>query len=170
MEIKKITCPGCGATFESNKNISFCSYCGSKLFFDNGNKNINYNYKTEDVAKIKEIEVNRELELNKREEEARNLKKADKTMLLILLVLVIMFIFLGVMAKIESDTNKSEEEKLQGIVNEIYIDIENEDYEKALIKANSLYYTRGGTESQITKKWNSTRDSIIKIIEEKMKE
>lgn len=71
------------------------------------------------------------------------------------------------MAKIESNTNKLEEEKLQGIVSDIYVDIENGDYEKALIKANSLYYTRGGTESQTTKKWNSTRESLIQLIEEK---
>ena len=55
MEVKELKCPACGAKIESDKKVSFCSYCGSKLFLDDGSKNINY--KTEDIAKIKEIEV-----------------------------------------------------------------------------------------------------------------
>jgi len=65
MEIKKLKCPECGANFESDEKVSFCSYCGAKLYFDDGTKTVNYNYKTEDVAKIKEIETNKEIELKK---------------------------------------------------------------------------------------------------------
>ena len=71
MEIKKLTCPECGANFESDEKVSFCSHCGAKLFFDDGNKNINYNYKTEDVAKIKEIEFKKEKELQNRKDEPK---------------------------------------------------------------------------------------------------
>ena len=80
MELKKLKCPECGANFESDEKVSFCSYCGAKLYFDDGTRNINYNYnyKTEDIAKIREIEVNRELELNKRQEE----KKGNKNFLI----------------------------------------------------------------------------------------
>lgn len=47
MEIKSFKCPQCGANLD-NKNVSFCSYCGAKLYFDDGSKNINY--KIEDIA------------------------------------------------------------------------------------------------------------------------
>lgn len=64
MEYKSFKCPECGANID-NINASFCSSCGVKLHFNDGSKNINYNIKTEDIAKIKEVELNREIELNK---------------------------------------------------------------------------------------------------------
>lgn len=74
MEIKKLKCPECGANFESDEKVSFCSHCGAKLYFDDGTKDINYNYnyKTEDVAKIKEVEANKEIELKRMEESSRS--------------------------------------------------------------------------------------------------
>lgn len=74
MEIKKLTCPECGANFESDEKVSFCSHCGAKLFFDDGKKtvNYNYNYKNEDVSKIKEVEANKEIELKKIEMEDKH--------------------------------------------------------------------------------------------------
>lgn len=72
MEIKKLNCPECGASFESNEKVSFCSHCGAKLFFDDGNKNININYKNEDVSKIKEVEANKEIEIKKMEMEDKH--------------------------------------------------------------------------------------------------
>lgn len=162
MEIKKLTCPECGASFEGNEKVSFCSHCGAKLFFDNGDKNINYNYKTEDIAKIKEIEF-------KKEKELQNRKDEPKIWLSLLIVFIICFGLLGIMAIIEQKKDESIETELQSTVNEIYVDIENGNYDKALVKANSLYYTGAGSESQTAKKWNSTRESLIKLIEEKMK-
>lgn len=165
MEIKKLKCPECGANFESNQKVSFCSYCGAKLFFDDGTKTINYNYKTEDVAKIREIEVNRELELNKRQEE----KKGNKNFLIGMILFIAIFIigFASLFGGIKNESDKQEKE-LQSLVNEIYIDINNGNYDSALIKANSLHYTADWSH-EIEEKWNDTRESLIKIIEGKMK-
>lgn len=165
MELKKLRCPECGANFESNEKVSFCSYCGAKLFFDDGTKTINYNYKKEDVAKLKEIEVNRELELNKRQEESRSQKKVGIGLIVFLAIFIIAFtsFFNGI--KKESDL---QEKELQGIINEIYIDINEGNYETALIKAKSLHYTADWS-SEIEEKWDDTRKALIKIIEEKMK-
>lgn len=68
MQLKKLRCPECGANFESDEKISFCSHCGTKLFWDDGSKNINIHYKNEDIAKIKEVEANKEIELEKMKE------------------------------------------------------------------------------------------------------
>lgn len=167
MEIKKLKCPECGANFESDEKVSFCSHCGAKLFFDDGTKtvNYNYNYKTEDVAKIREIEVNRELELNKRQEESCSQKKVGLCMILFFVIFIIGFGFLFMGIKKGSD---SQEKELQSIVNEIYIDINAGNYESALIKAKSLHYTADWSQ-EIEEKWDDTRESLIKIIEEKMK-
>lgn len=164
MELKILKCPECGASFESNDKVSFCSHCGTKLFFDDGTQNINYNYKMEDVAKIKEIEVNKELELNKRQEELRSQKKVGLGLILFFVIFIIGFSSLFMVIKKGSD---SQERELQSIVNEVYVDINAGNYESALIKANSLHYTADWS-SEIEEKWNDTRESLIKIIEEKM--
>lgn len=166
MELKKLRCPECGANFESDEKVSFCSHCGAKLYFDDGTKNINYNYnyKTEDMAKIKEIEVNRELELNKRQEE----KKSNKNFLIGMILFIAIFIigFASLFNGIKKGSD-SQEKELQSIVNEIYADINAGNYESALIKAKSLHYTADWSH-EIGEKWNDTRESLIKIIEEKM--
>ena len=120
MELKKLKCPECGANFESDEKVSFCCHCGAKLFFDDGTKtvNYNYNYKTEDVAKIREIEVNRELELNKRQEESCSQKKVGLCMILFFVIFIIGFCFLFMGIKKGSD---SQEKELQSIVNKFIL-------------------------------------------------
>ena len=72
MEVKSLKCPSCGAIIECNEKVSFCSYCGAKLFIDDGSKNININLKNEDVSKIKEIEAKKEIELKRIELEDKH--------------------------------------------------------------------------------------------------
>lgn len=164
MKILSLKCPQCGASLES-ENSSYCSYCGARLYFDNGSKNININYKNEDVAKIKEIEVNRELELNKRQGE---IKHQNKLWIIALLCVVLMIVLPNIAFMPEENKSKAQEKELQSIANEIYIDINAGNYETALIKAKSLHYTAGWSH-EIEEKWDDTREALIKIIEEKMK-
>lgn len=44
------------------------------------------------------------------------------------------------------------------------IDIKNEDYEEAYVKANSLYYTSDWS-NEIKNKWDNTKKSVIEQIE-----
>lgn len=163
MELKTLKCPECGASFEGSEKISFCSHCGAKLFFDDGTKtvNYNYNYKTEDVARIREIEVNRELELNKRQEESVEWKKFVIGVIAVVAFFVILFMSIY-------NKSKSQERELQSIVDSIYVDINAGNYDSALIKAKSLYLTDVWSNEQ-EEKWNSTRESLIQLIEEKKK-
>ena len=103
MELKILKCPECGASFESDNKVSFCSHCGAKLFLDDGTKtvNYNYNYKNEDVAKIKEIEVNKEIQLNKMKENSRFVdQKFLLGVLLFLILVIVSFMFLVYRRKI----------------------------------------------------------------------
>lgn len=167
MQLKKLRCPECGANFESDEKVSFCSHCGAKLFLDDGTKtvNYNYNYKTEDVAKIKEIEVNRELELNKRQETKNSNKNFLIGTVLFIAIFIMGFVILFNGIKKGSD---SQEKELQSIVDSIYVDINAGNYDSALIKAKSLHYTADWSH-EIEEKWDDTREALIKIIEEKMK-
>lgn len=196
MEIKKLRCPECGANYESDEKVSFCSHCGAKLFFDDGTKtvNYNYNYKTEDAARIREIEVNRELELNKRKANSRFVDNKFTLGILfsfatVIIVVMAMFMYgsnvtnlknkfgLGVLLFFALYTvlfmylynkSKTQEKNLQNMVNEIQNNINSGNYEVALIKAKSLRYTAKWS-NDIKEKWDDIRESLIKIIEEKMK-
>ena len=57
----------------------------------------------------------------------------------------------------------SQDRKLEKIVDEIMIDIENEKFSDAYVKAESLYWNDEWSDSG-KKKWNATRKEIIKQI------
>lgn len=193
MEYKSFKCPECGANID-NMNASFCSSCGVKLYFDDGSKNINYNIKTEDVAKIKEVELNREIELNKIKANSRFVDNKFTLGILfsftvVIIIFMAMFIYasnatnlknklwLGVLLFLALYTvlfmylynkSKTQEKNFQNIVKEIQNNINSGNYEVALIKAKSLRYTAKWS-NDIKEKWDDTRESLIKIIEEKMR-
>ncbi len=196
MEIKKLRCPECGANFESDEKVSFCSHCGAKLFFDDGTKtvNYNYNYKNEDVAKIKEVELNREIELTRIKANSRFVDNKF-TLGILFSFAVVIIIFMAIFIYTRNATNlknklwlgvllffilytvlfmylhnksKTQEKNLQNTLNEIQNNINSSNYEVALIKAKSLCYTAKWS-NDIKEKWDDTRETLIKIIEEKMK-
>lgn len=193
MEYKSFKCPECGANID-NINASFCSSCGVKLQFDDGSKNINYNYKMEDVAKIKEVELNREIELNNIKTNSRFVDNKFTLGILfsfatVIIVFMAMFMYgsnatnlknkfcLGVLLFFALYTvlfiylynkSKTQEKNLQNMVNEIQNNINSGNYEVALIKAKSLRYTAKWS-NDIKEKWDDTRESLIEIIEGKMK-
>ena len=59
MKLVAMTCPECKANIDvdmtGNRKFTFCQYCGSKIFLDDGTKHIKFSY--EDVAKVKKIEA-----------------------------------------------------------------------------------------------------------------
>ncbi len=80
----------------------------------------------------------------------------------IIFILCILFLGFGDFGKKDSD---KEEEKLQAIVEEVMVDIDNGDYDDAYIKANTIYYTEGYS-SDIEEKWDNTREALLEQIEE----
>lgn len=66
----------------------------------------------------------------------------------------------------KSISHHSKEQKLEQIVQEIQIDIKNEDYESALIKANGLHMDDGWS-SESKEHWDEQREQLIEIIKEK---
>ncbi len=191
MEIKSLKCPECGANID-NINASFCSYCGAKLLLDDGSKNIVY--KTEDVAKIKEVELNREIELNKIKTNSRFVDNkfmlgilfSFGTIIIVFIAMLIygsnatnlknkfwlgvllFYIFYTVLFLYLKNKSKTQEKNLQNIVNEVQNSINSGNYEVALIKAKSIRYTAKWS-NDIKEKWDDTRETLIKLIEGKMK-
>jgi len=73
-------------------------------------------------------------------------------------------IYVGAFGAMKKSSDK-EEMRLQMIVEQIQVDIKNKDYISAKIKADTLNYGSGWSDN-IKKKWNTTRELLVKHIEE----
>jgi len=171
MRIIKLQCDSCNGALElpvdDKVNYVHCPYCGHKYYLDDEkrettiNKNININKNvTHTEHYINEAEVIR----------AKSKDKNWKRDLLVgvAIPLAAILLFCGIFG-IAKHSSNVEEDKLQAIVDEVMVDIENGDFEEAYIKANTLYYTSGWS-SEIEEKWDNTRESLLKQIKKAEKE
>lgn len=170
MKIYQLNCPSCGANVVLNKNKKscFCSSCGNQIYLDDGTlrfditKNTTHHTIYTDEAKIKEIEYKDTVALRK--------ENGTRKVLLIVFSCIIAFILLYIcifsFAKSASD---KQEKHLQEIVTEVLLDIENNDFEAARVKAQTIYYTEGWS-SDIEEKWDKTRNELLKQIDKSEKE
>ena len=62
-------------------------------------------------------------------------------------------------------SNAKENTRLETIYSEIQIDITNGDYDSALMKASTLYFS--ADDKDLKNQWDRTRESTIKMIESK---
>ena len=169
MKLKVLKCPECRANIEieEGRTSCFCSYCGCKIIIDDEksettiNKNININKNiTHTERYVNEAEV---LEIKTRD---KNWKR--NVILSIAIPLAAILFFVGIFGVAKHNSNV-EEERLQTIVDEVMVDIKNGDFDEAYIKAESIRYTSDWS-SDIEKKWDETRETLIKKIEKAEKE
>lgn len=78
----KVKCPECGGTMdiEQNRDMAYCTYCGTKILIHNENEKI---YRRIDEARIRETETERlirlkELELLEKEQEDKRKRARAK--------------------------------------------------------------------------------------------
>lgn len=67
MELITTTCPACGGSIhvQSNQKQCYCTFCGSQVLIDNGEKT--FTYRTVDEARLRELELeNKRLEMAER--------------------------------------------------------------------------------------------------------
>ena len=169
MKLKVLKCPECGANIEleENRDFCFCSYCGCKIILDSQKQEItiNKNIKVNKTVSYTNHYIN-EAEVIEAKAKVGNSKR--NVILGIAIPLVFVLLFVSFFASIKQGSNK-EEEKLQSIVDEVMIAIENGDFEEAYIKANSIYYTADWSDD-IGKKWDKTREALLKQIKKAEKE
>ena len=166
MELKSLFCPNCGASLEVEDGLDtfFCKYCGYKILLQ-GQSKAAYDAK----VRVKHMEHKERLQ-EKRDAQERyrmEFKQKDERR-----TLAIFFGFFGaiiamclIISAVGNAGAKKQERELQAIVDQIMIDIENEDFAAAYVKANSLYWDDSWT-SEGEDKWDATRKEIIKQIEE----
>ena len=172
----KLRCSSCGAnlSIEEKREFLFCQYCGAKLILDNENEYI-YRYiddadikraETERIVKLKKIEIAEK----KNEEDKKEFKKKFLKGFLIGVACLLVYYLVFVLPFSHMKNQSIQQEKeLQQLVDEIMTDVENEKFDDAYIKAQSIKYTENWS-SEIEEKWDNTRKEIINHIIDKEKE
>lgn len=166
MNLKSLSCPNCGACLEVDDglDIFFCKYCGHKIMLQ-GQSKAAY------VAKmrIKHMEHKERLQ-EKRDAQERyrmEFKQKDerRTLAIVFGIFGAIIAMCLIISAVGNAGAKKQEQELQAIVDQILIDIENENFAEAHVKANSLYWNDTWT-SKGEDKWDSIRFEIIHQIEE----
>lgn len=166
MNLKSLFCPNCGASLEIEDGIDtfFCKYCGYKILLE-GQSKAAY----ESKVRVKHMEHKEKLQDKKNAQERFRMefKKKDerKTLAICFGILGGIILMCLVISMFGNAGAKKQEKELQATVNEIMTDIDNEDFASAYIKANTLYWDDSWT-SEGEEKWDSTRNEVIKQIEE----
>lgn len=166
MELKSLFCPNCGASLEVEDGLDtfFCKYCGYKILLQ-GQSKAAYDAK----VRVKHMEHKERLQ-DKRDAQERyrmEFKQKDerRTLTIFFGILGAVFAMCLIISAVGNAGAKKQDRELQAIVDQIMIDIENEDFADAYVKANSLYWDDSWT-SEGEDKWDATRKEIIKQIEE----
>ena len=166
MELKSLFCPNCGASLEVEDGLDtfFCKYCGYKILLQ-GQSKAAYDAK----VRVKHMEHKERLQ-DKRDAQERyrmEFKQKDerRTLASVFGILGAIIAMCLIISAVGNAGAKKQDRELQAIVDQIMIDIENEDFAAAYVKANSLYWDDSWT-SEGEDKWDATRKEIIKQIEE----
>ena len=166
MELKSLFCPNCGASLEVEDGLDtfFCKYCGYKILLQ-GQSKAAYDAK----VRVKHMEHKERLQ-DKRDAQERyrmEFKQKDerRTLAIVFGILGAIIAMCLIISAVGNAGAKKQDRELQAIVDQIMIDIENEDFAAAYVKANSLYWDDSWT-SEGEDKWDATRKEIIKKIEE----
>lgn len=165
MKLKSLVCPNCGASLEIEDGLDtfFCKYCGYKILLQGQSKEAYYA-----KVRVKYMDHKERLQekRNAQERYRMELKQRDKrfTFAISLGILGTIVAMSLIISAIGNAGSKQQERELQTIVDQIMVDIDNEDFADAYVKANSLYWDDDWT-SDGEDKWNATRKEIIKQIE-----
>lgn len=92
-EIKKMYCPSCGApvSFEVGREDTFCSHCGSQLYFKDDHLEVKLKHEERKMEHEEKI-----LEYRDRDEERKMERRDDKIVFIgILLTFIISMIVIG---------------------------------------------------------------------------
>jgi DNA-directed RNA polymerase subunit RPC12/RpoP len=166
--LKSLSCPNCGASLEIEDGIDtfFCKFCGHKILLDGLSEHV-----YEAKVRVKDMEHQERL-IEKQQAQERykietrhKLLKNGVTIYIIIYAAILFLLFIGLAIGEASNkaAEKHQEQELQGIVDQIMIDIEDENFTSAYIQANSLYWD--DDYSTEAKKWNSIRKTIFVQIE-----
>lgn len=170
VKLLQMKCPNCNANLQVDDGIEsfFCQYCGTKIILEGqSNAAIRAKARLKTLDKVGEIQKNhhrQRMELREQKaviqaaEERRALLVGGICFLVCILICVLMMVCIRI-------SNTKENTRLETIYSEIQADMENGDYDSALMKANTLRFSADNKD--LKNQWDQTRESLIEIIESK---
>ena len=166
MELKSLFCPNCGAALEIEDGLDtfFCKYCGHKILLQ-GQSKAAYDAKVRVKHMAHEERLQEKRDAQERYRMEFKQKDEHHTMAVVFGIFGIIIVICIIGSIIGNAGARKQDRELQAIVDQILVDIENEDYTDAHVKANSLYWNDSWT-SKGEDKWNAIREEIISQIEE----
>ena len=172
MKLKVLKCPNCNAPLDNAEelDVMFCKYCGYKIIMDELS-----DAQIASRVKVKEMQHQKEMQANKYDQEKLRWERKEKSkskewlrnslpIILLLAISISCFVLSEIHFNSEEKTSIKQEEQLQQIVEEVMIDIKNEDFVSARIKAETIQYTENWSD-EIEKKWDATRKQLLKEID-----
>ena len=161
MKLKSLSCPNCGASVDIEDGIDsfFCKYCGYKIILE-GQSDAAYHAKT----RVKGMEhdermVDKKYAQERYKIEHKTKEEHSKVKMTVVIATACVLAFVIFFAVLKGKSDKQEAD-LQQLVDEIQLDIENEDFDTAYIKAKQIVYTADWS-SEIEDKWDETRRAVI---------
>ena len=170
MKLLQMKCPNCNADLQIDDGIEsfFCQYCGTKIILEGqSNAAIRAKARLKTLDKVGEIQKNHHRQRMELREQKAAIQAAEERRALLVggicfLVCILICILMLAYGKI---SNAKENTRLETIYSEIQTDMANGDYDSALMKANTLYFS--ADDKELKNQWDQTRESMIKMIESK---
>ena len=170
MRFKTLECPNCGAPIKPPNGIEafYCQHCGYHIILEDlTDAEVNASVKFGRMWHKERMRDKQYEENHAAWERTERSKHFEFVRYFIGFAVFFLFMF-GVFGYEHLQSNR-EEARLQNTVDAIMIDIENENFSDARIKANELHYTAGWSD-EIEVKWDDTREQLLKEIDKAEKE
>ena len=180
MQLFTLKCPNCNGNLEIEDGIDtfYCKYCGYKIILD-GQSEAAYVAKT----RIKELEYIEKLQEKEHKQEQyrmyhqaqENMKERRATLLgkighhlaplaLIAIFMIAFYVVILVGAADQNKKTKALNDALEQTMSDIKKDIDNGDYDEAMIKAQTLVFD--GVDKDYVHEWDEKRAVVIEQIKE----
>ncbi len=171
------TCPKCGANLTINSDFDhfFCNYCGCQIVRNSSDATINAKVEKEKLKHKEKMAdkilgfLDRRADQKKKENEKEKEETVVGTYILggiAIIILLFMIILVGKFLFVDINNERQlgieQEKNLQQISESIQNDLLDGNYDSALLKANTLFYTAGEIDAK--NKWDTIRENYITMI------
>lgn len=192
MNMFQLKCPNCSANLEVENGVDtfFCKYCGTKIVLDGQSPSVvrskiaakvidkAFDSKVEQASiAASERTTIEKIRSEERKESKKHGSKTWKIALIIFGIIAALFLIItsGIVddlgysirhsayTKQEAEAKAVELDRLNNLFNEIQKDLENKDYDSALIKVTGLRYSLD-TYSAEYRQWEATRTDLVNTI------
>lgn len=170
MKLLQMKCPNCNADLQIDDGLEsfFCQYCGTKIILEGqSDAAIRAKAKLKALDKVGEMQKTHHQHRMERKEQQAAIRASEERRALLVggvcfLVCILICVLMLAYGRI---SNTKENTRLEVIYSDIQTDMVNGDYDSALMKANTLYFS--ADDKDLKSQWDQTREALVELIESK---